>query len=46
METRRTGSWQPLFWLIGALQFVTGLAFGRLASLSDARTLLVASRRR
>lgn len=41
---QRTGSWLPLFWLTAALQCATGLAFGRLASLSDARTLLAAKR--
>lgn len=41
---QRTGSWQPLFWVTAVLQFLTGLAFGRLASLSDARTLLASKR--
>jgi hypothetical protein len=41
-----TGSWRPLFWLTAALQCLTGLAFGKLASISDARTLLAAQRQR
>ena len=41
---QRTGSWLPLFWLTAALQCLTGLAFGGLASLSDARTLLATAR--
>ena len=41
-----TGSWMPLFWLTAALQCLTGLAFGKLASISDARTLLAVQRQR
>jgi len=41
-----TGSWMPLFWLTAALQCATGLAFGKLASTSDARSLLAVQRQR
>ena len=41
---QRTGSWVPLFWLTAALQCLTGLVFGKLASISDARTLLATQR--
>ena len=40
----RTASWQPLFWLTAAIQLLTGIVFGCRASLTDARTLLAASR--
>ena len=43
---RLTGSWQPLFCLIAAVQCVTGLVFGRVASVSDARALMAESAHR
>jgi hypothetical protein len=41
---RRTGSWHALFVLTAALQLTTGMVFGRLAALEDARTLLARGR--